>query len=251
MKKILLFGSQGLLGQELTFLLSDNFEIVPLSHFHVGIEDFEGVEEIITEMKPDIIINAVGAHSLPEQGRRFSEDKIHNANTVGAVNIALICSEQNIQFIHFSCASAIHPQDIIGETKEAAEKQIIHISKESGWKNFEIIRLGIICGGDEDVFIKSLQKMLKEKNIIIYDNGQKSLSSVENIHKHIESALLSPGTGNIESICFSGTMNLEEMFQVLSEEGREYKKENAIDVPFVLESTIDSGSLEDYFKMRD
>lgn len=56
MARILLFGSQGMLGRTLYHRLS-GFDIVPASHSSVDIVNSDAVDALVGKVKPEVVIN--------------------------------------------------------------------------------------------------------------------------------------------------------------------------------------------------
>jgi dTDP-4-dehydrorhamnose reductase len=57
MKKVLIFGAGGLLGQELAQFDHDSFEMIGVDHIQCDVINSDEVKKIIEEEKPDVIIN--------------------------------------------------------------------------------------------------------------------------------------------------------------------------------------------------
>jgi len=112
-QRILITGSNGLLGQKLVALFTENeFEVYAFSkgrnrnfnknyeYYNVNITSFEKVTKLIKKIKPDFIINAAAMTNVDNCELRKRECVEINVNAVK--NLANSCKEQNIHLIHIS-----------------------------------------------------------------------------------------------------------------------------------------------------
>ncbi len=199
--KIIVFGGQGSLGQELVFHLEEYHEVIPLSRFNVDIIDLENVRNIIESIKPDIIINTVAiTHNIVEN--KIKDQIIYETNVDGALNIATTCKNNNIPLIHISCASVIAgstnktPEakrksiDIIGESKLEAEIMIEDIFKDTKDKNYLIIRLGVLFGKYGYSIVNTLERLIKKNiKIKVIEDIIINLSATKMVAEYIEKIL--------------------------------------------------------------
>jgi len=157
MQKVLILGAKGMLGQELVHEFSvNNFEVIGWDKEGLDITDFETTQKKIIELNPDILVNAVAYNSvdkIEEDVRIFELAKNINGEAVG--NLARICKENNITFVHYSSDyvfrgdnrdgyredDKLDPVNKYGETKAIGENQILNIGGK-----FYIIRLSKLFG---------------------------------------------------------------------------------------------------------
>ncbi|TYP97515.1 dTDP-4-dehydrorhamnose reductase [Tenacibaculum adriaticum] len=115
MKKVLITGSNGLLGQSLLdlFLEDNNFEIIALSrgenrypktkgykYFNIDVTEFEKLEQIVISEVPDFIINTAAMTNVDTcEDNKEDCDKI---NVELVQNLAGLCEEINSHLIHIS-----------------------------------------------------------------------------------------------------------------------------------------------------
>ena len=59
MKRLLLFGSTGQLGSQLSSILKNDYDLVSISHGDLDFNDFYFIEDLILKKSPDIIINCM------------------------------------------------------------------------------------------------------------------------------------------------------------------------------------------------
>lgn len=96
MNKIVLFGSSGTLGKELTKLQ----KFISPSHEEVDITNSNQIKEYIKKIKPSTIIHSaalVGAKECEE-----NKEKAYNTNVLGTYNIAKTCLDNKIKLIYIS-----------------------------------------------------------------------------------------------------------------------------------------------------
>ncbi|MEP6735640.1 MAG: dTDP-4-dehydrorhamnose reductase [Chryseolinea sp.] len=112
--KILVTGSNGLLGQKLTDLLSDKPQIrlfatargsslLPITGYDfsvLDISDKEQVDNVVAKHKPDVIINAAAMTQVDHC--ETDHDACYKANVVGVQNVIDACAANNIHLVHVS-----------------------------------------------------------------------------------------------------------------------------------------------------
>ena len=157
MPKVLILGSKGMLGQELVRKFSKHdYEVVGWDKEELDITDFIVVASKISDLHPDIVINAVAHNAvdkIEEDDSVFELAKKINSEAVG--NLAGICREINAIFVHYSSDYVFKgdkregyqeddrtdPINKYGQTKALAEKSILDIGGK-----FYIIRLSKLFG---------------------------------------------------------------------------------------------------------
>ncbi len=157
MSKVLILGAQGMLGQALVSEFSAHkYEVVGWDKEELDITDFIVTASKISDLHPDIVINAVAYNAvdkIEEDEIVFELAKKINSEAVG--NLAGICREMNAVFVHYSSDYVFKgdnkkgykeddetdPVNKYGETKEIAEKEILNIGGK-----FYIIRLSKLFG---------------------------------------------------------------------------------------------------------
>jgi len=157
MPKVLILGSHGMLGQELVHEFSAHqYEVVGWDKEDLDITDFIVTATKISDLHPDIVINAVAYNALDkieEDNSAFELAKNINGEAVG--NLAGICKEINSVFVHYSSDNVfkgdkqqgykeddqLDPINKYGETKAIGEKQLLDIDGK-----FYLIRLSKLFG---------------------------------------------------------------------------------------------------------
>ncbi|HRY36363.1 MAG TPA: dTDP-4-dehydrorhamnose reductase [Candidatus Magasanikbacteria bacterium] len=155
--KVLILGYKGMLGQALTEEFKNHgYETVLWDKEDIDVGNLEMLSDKIKGLKPDVLINATAINAvdkIEEDSTIFELARKINSEAVG--EMAKICKEQNIVFVHYSSDyvfygdkkegydenSELNPVDKYGETKAVGEKLL----KEQGEKYY-LIRLSKLFG---------------------------------------------------------------------------------------------------------
>ncbi|MBT4936983.1 sugar nucleotide-binding protein [Candidatus Peregrinibacteria bacterium] len=232
MKKILILGAQGRLGQELLYSLEEKFEVIPLSRFNVDLKNFEETQLLLSQMEFDCIINTAAVCETPKNLNTKQEQEIFKINTAAAINIATYAQEAGILLIHISCALVLagskekseqalrKPVDIIGQSKAEAETHIEELYKNSKSPLY-ILRLGLLFGNYGHSLVNNILRLLKKNkkiqsvNDVYYSLSSTSLAASE-IGKIL--ALKSHEKGvTLKHICYNGKANPTDIAKYLAE----------------------------------
>ncbi len=173
MKKILVTGSKGQLGNELqliasvtkhTFLFTDVEEL--------DITDEKAIEEFSDKNEIDLVINCAAYTAVD---RAEEDEKIAYAiNAVGAKNLCWLAQKADVPFIHVSTdyvfdgknhkpyveSDATNPQSIYGKTKLEGEKIISNYSKSL------IIRTSWLYSTFGNNFVKTIKSISARNSTI-------------------------------------------------------------------------------------
>ncbi len=169
-KKVLITGSNGLLGQKLVNLFTkNNFNVIATSkgndrnvtnnkyeYYNVNITKFDKVTNLIKKIKPDFIIHTAAMTNVDSCELRRFECKQINLDAV--INIATICKELNIHLIHISTDFVFNgetgyyketdktdPVNYYGVTKLKSEQHLINSTID-----YTILRTIILYGITEN-----------------------------------------------------------------------------------------------------
>ena len=165
--RILVTGSNGLLGTKLLERLLTDREYQPLgadhsdrSNVYVGaapfwrldVADQANVEQVITDARPDAVIHAAAFTNVDACER--DRDLAQAINTMGAANVAQACAARDIRLVHLSTeyvfdgqagpyreTDPVRPLGWYAQTKEAGEQAVM----EAGGR-WAIARTTIIYG---------------------------------------------------------------------------------------------------------
>ena len=182
--KILITGSNGLLGSDLCLYLShdSNYDVIPTTRNSMDITDFERICEILNHSKPDIVI-----HTAAETNVDLCEQDPDHAflvNTLSTKYLAIACEKLNIPLVFISTCGLFdgkkgsayneydspNPLTIYAKSKYEAEKVIQSICP----RHF-IIRVGWLFGGNvnhKKNFIANRWSESKNKTEILSANDK-------------------------------------------------------------------------------
>ncbi len=169
--KILVTGSNGLLGQKLTNLLQNEKSIsliatarsksvLPITHgtFHsLDISDPSEVNRVIDETKPDVIINTAAMTQVDQC--ETEREACWKANVTSVENLIDACAWNNVHLVHVSTdfvfdgtygpldeTAKPNPVNYYGQSKLAAEELLIKSSI-----SWSILRTVLVYGITEDM----------------------------------------------------------------------------------------------------
>jgi len=97
--RIVVIGANGQLGTDLVKVLN-NWDLVPLTHADLDICDFVRTRKVLTELKPDIVINTAAFNRVDD-----AEDQPEKAfwvNTYAVRNLAQVCADLDCTLMHIS-----------------------------------------------------------------------------------------------------------------------------------------------------
>ncbi|HZH94527.1 MAG TPA: dTDP-4-dehydrorhamnose reductase, partial [Flavisolibacter sp.] len=98
--KVAVIGANGQLGSDLMEVLSAAHEVTGLNHADIEIADIDNVKNIMSSLKPDIILNTAAYHIVPE-AEKFP-DKAFQINGTAVLNLAKVCADEKIRLLHYS-----------------------------------------------------------------------------------------------------------------------------------------------------
>lgn len=164
-----------MLERELDFkkMESDNYDSVEYISEIVSIRDREGLEEVFSKYKPDVVYHAAAHKHVPLMERR-PQEAIKN-NVFGTKNVMDISIKYAVdRFIMISTDKAVNPTNAMGASKRLTE--IILQSKGDKYNTkFAAVRFGNVLGSNGSVipiFKEQIKKggpvTLTHKNIIRY-----------------------------------------------------------------------------------
>ena len=179
MKKVLIFGSSGMLGSYLCNLLEEKypeFKVIRNDKAEGGIDitDEQQVREMVFETNADYVVNCAAFTDV-----NAAEDNPEIAFKVNAdapEYMAKVCKEQDIPFLHISTDyvfgdnkedgykedhSEFNPLNVYGESKLDGEQRVL----ETGGKNY-ILRTSWLFGPGATNFIEKISKYAKELPVL-------------------------------------------------------------------------------------
>jgi len=170
--KILLTGSQGQVGWEITRKSAEfNLDLLPTHRQLLDICDLNAIRRVLNTDQFDIIINAA-AYTAVDKAEE-NETEAYRVNALGAQNLALAAFEKGIPILHISTdyvfdglASApynesakTNPQSVYGSTKLSGEKLVA----EANPKHL-ILRTSWVFGIEGNNFVKTMLRIGSERD---------------------------------------------------------------------------------------
>lgn len=166
--KYLIVGAEGQLGRSLQDeLAARNLEFVAFSRKDLDVTDLIQVRQAILESNSEIVFNAA-AYTNVEQAE-IEPEKAFKINEIGARNLAIVSSEINAKFIHFSTDyvfsgvrnepwqidSQVNPISVYGKSKLAGEIAVFEVYPE----NSTVIRTAWLYSAYGKNFYKTILKL--------------------------------------------------------------------------------------------
>jgi len=181
MKKIVVTGATGQLGSELK-VLSENFaqyEWFFADRTQVSLDNLAVLKEQLESIQPNVILNC-GAYTAVDRAE-MEPELADIVNHQAVKTIAQYANEHQVQLIHvstdyvFDGKSAIaltetaetNPINVYGVTKLAGEKACITANP-----NAIIIRTSWVYSSFGNNFVKTMQRLMKEKDSLNVVNDQ-------------------------------------------------------------------------------
>ena len=98
--RILIVGNKGMLGHDLTAVLSNDFELFGVDIGEMDITQSSQIASTLDSLKPQIIINSAAFTKVDDC--ETNKELANRINGEGVENLAKAASEKNIYLIHFS-----------------------------------------------------------------------------------------------------------------------------------------------------
>ncbi|MBQ2654240.1 MAG: dTDP-4-dehydrorhamnose reductase [Methanobrevibacter sp.] len=176
--KILITGSNGMLGHDLIEVLKDNHELVLTTSKTLDITDKNKTIDIIKENNPDVVINSAAYTDV--DGCETNQDLAYAVNGEGVKNLALACKEVDCPLVHISTDyvfdgtardpiaedGEIGPISIYGKSKLKGEEAIQEILDK-----YFIVRTAWLYGINGKNFPKTMLELAKNHSeiTVVYD----------------------------------------------------------------------------------
>ena len=176
--KILITGSNGMLGHDLIEALKDNHELVLTTSRTLDITDKEQVFDFISQNKPDILINSAAYTDV--DGCEENQDLAYSVNGEGVKNLAFACREADSALLHISTDyifngentrpwvedDEIGPISVYGKSKLKGEQAILEILDK-----FFIVRTAWLYGVNGRNFPKTMLELAENHSqiTVVYD----------------------------------------------------------------------------------
>lgn len=180
LKKVLILGKDGQLGNALTNALQKKHVLMSLNKTDGNIENKKLIEKKIREFKPDFIINAAAYTNVEEAEKNKNKAFLINADSV--LNLSYLSNKYNCALIHFStdyvfdgCKTNCYeindipnPINVYGKSKLKGEYNILRTNNK-----FYIIRISWLLSDNKKSFLSKIIKLILTKKEINVVNDQK------------------------------------------------------------------------------
>lgn len=176
--KILITGSNGMLGHDLQEVLNDKHELILTTSETLNITDKNQVLKVICENKPDIVINSAAYTDV--DGCEDNHDIAYGVNGEGVRNLAIACKEIDCPLVHISTDyvfngknnrpwvedDEIDPINVYGKSKLEGEEAILEILDK-----YFIVRTAWLYGVNGRNFPKTMLELAKNHSeiTVVYD----------------------------------------------------------------------------------
>ena len=176
--KILITGSNGMLGHDLIEVLKDNHELILTTSKTLDITNKNQVFEVICEAEPDVVINSAAYTDV--DGCEENHDLAYAVNGEGVKNLALACKEVDCALVHISTDyifngkndrpwvedDEIGPISVYGKSKLKGEEAILDILDQ-----YFIVRTAWLYGINGKNFPKTMLELAKNHSeiTVVYD----------------------------------------------------------------------------------
>jgi dTDP-4-dehydrorhamnose reductase len=181
-KKVLVTGSNGMLGSTFVSMMGKSFSISVLPS-GLDIADTLNIKKILNKIKPDIIFHAAAYTDV--DGCELDPDKAYRTNVLGTENLISFCRDFGAKLIYISSTGVYgdksnfhytedhetHPTTVHHSTKLNSEVLI-----QNNISDYLILRVGWLYGGGiehKNNFVYKRFLEAKDKNVIYSDDSQK------------------------------------------------------------------------------
>ncbi len=176
--KILITGSNGMLGHDLIDVLKNNHELILTTSKTLDITDKDNVIDFICENRPDVVINSAAYTDV--DGCETNQEMAYEVNGEGVKNLAIGCSKIDCALVHISTDyvfngentrpwvenDEIGPISVYGKSKLKGEEAILE-----NLDKFFIIRTAWLYGINGRNFPKTMLELAQNHSeiTVVYD----------------------------------------------------------------------------------
>lgn len=176
MQKLLILGSQGMLGTELFYYFQNKYEVIPFASFNLDITNKKLVQERLEEYKPDIVINAAAYTNVERAEAKYERTLSMEVNGEAVGYLAEFCSEKGITFVQISTDYVFdgkkgapyleddlpNPQNVYGKSKLLGEQKVLEVAALNPNWDYYIVRTAWLYGQYGANFIKKMLHFSKK-----------------------------------------------------------------------------------------
>ncbi len=173
MKRLLVTGSDGLIGTNILPELAGHFDIIPCTEKEWDILDRDMGEKVFSTHRPDVCINLAAVTNV--DGCEDASEVAYRVNAEGAAALAELCARHHATLCHFSTDYVFdgtskrpyreedkpNPLSVYGRSKLLGERNVLERLPSS-----LVIRTEWIYGKGGENFITKLTKIAREKGSV-------------------------------------------------------------------------------------
>lgn len=171
--KVLIIGSEGMLGHDLVDILSKENEISTTTIYTLDITDIDKTIRTVKKMDPEVVVHAAAFTDV--DGSESNQDLAYKVNVLGTRNVAVSCREANSKLVYISTDYVFdgtkgssyceydkpNPLSVYGKTKYLGEVYIRDILNE-----FYITRTSWLYGFHGPNFAKTMLQLAETNDTI-------------------------------------------------------------------------------------
>ena len=177
--KIMIIGSEGMLGHDLVDVLSAEHEISTTTIDTLDITDIDKTIKTVKKNNPDILVHAAAFTDV--DGSESNPDLAYRVNAIGTRNVAVACKEADCAMVYI-CTDYVFdgtntkpyreydqtkPLGVYGKTKHVGEVYVRDILDK-----FYVVRTAWLYGYHGPNFVSTMLKLAESNNSINVVNDQ-------------------------------------------------------------------------------
>jgi dTDP-4-dehydrorhamnose reductase len=177
--KVLIIGSEGMLGHDLVDVFIDEYEVSTTSIETLDITDIAKTIVTVKDVNPDVVVHAAAFTDV--DGSETNLDLAYKVNAIGTRNVAVACKEADSSMVYISTDYVFdgnkgssyyeydktNPLGVYGKTKYLGEVYIRDVLNR-----FYIVRTSWLYGYNGPNFVTTMLNLAETKDIISVVNDQ-------------------------------------------------------------------------------
>ncbi len=167
--RIILTGAKGMLASDIQMVLSQREELIPLSKEELDITDSGKVMDVISSLKPDVVIHCAAFTNVDQC--ELEPEKAYRVNTLGTWAVASACAKTGALLVYISTDYVFdgrkgspyleidepNPLNVYGKSKLGGEKMVMALHRR-----FFIVRTAGLYGTKGKSFVTTILSKAKE-----------------------------------------------------------------------------------------
>ena len=109
--RTLLLGATGLVGSALNEVFAEGYDVIPVSHEKLEIFDYQNLIKLISDVKPELILNAAG-RVAGIKGQIEKPADLISSNALISLNVARAANELGINRLIQFASACVYPIDL-------------------------------------------------------------------------------------------------------------------------------------------